>query len=98
MNSLEEATVIAQRIVQIANSENLGDLRSEMIHETTVDDLMTSSTDPFRFMRAVAVVQLLGMALVEILDEAKRGPIAPVRELRRPAAVDERLIARDEEV
>ncbi|WP_295034672.1 hypothetical protein [uncultured Microbacterium sp.] len=98
MNPLEQATEIAQRIIQIANSENLGDLRGEMIHETTVDDLMTDSKDPFRFVRAVAVVQLLGIALVEILDEAKSGPAPIPRILRRPSAVDEGLIARDEEV
>lgn len=73
MNPLEQATETAKRIVQIANSENLGDLRSEMIHQTTVDDLMTSSSDPFRFVRAIAVVQLLGIALVEVMDEVKTG-------------------------
>lgn len=98
MNPLEQATEIAQRIVQIANSQNLGDLRSEMINETTVDDLMTASTDPFRLVRAVAVVQFLGIALVEILDEAKSGPAPIPRSLRRPSAVDEQLIARDEGV
>ncbi|MDR6868158.1 hypothetical protein J2Y69_002769 [Microbacterium resistens] len=95
MNPMEQAAAIAQRIVQIANSENFGDFRSEMIHETTVDDLMTDSTDPFRFVRAVAVVQLLGIALVEILDEAKSAPPPAVRVLRRPAAVDDELRERD---
>ena len=95
MNPLEQATAIAQRIVQIANSDNLGDLRSEMIHETTVDDLMTDSSDPFRFVRAVAVVQLLGIALVEIMDEAKSVPSDVARVLRRPSAVDDELRERD---
>lgn len=71
MNPIEQATTTAQRIVQIANSTELGALRTEMIHETTVDDLITASSDPFRLVRAVATVQLLGTALIEVLDGAK---------------------------
>ena len=95
MNPLEQATAIAQRIVQIANSENLGDLRGEMIHETITEELMTSAKDPFRFVRACAVLQLLGIALVEITDEAKRISSEPPRILRRSTDIDDEFRERD---
>lgn len=70
MSPEEQATVIAQRLVNIAYKAGIGEQREAMIHETIVQELATSSTDPFRLVRALAVLQLLGGALIEIVDKS----------------------------
>lgn len=65
----------AQRLVQIAVSPELGELRDDMLQETIQRDVLDNEHDGRgKLVYAMGVAYLLSIALADLADELRRGP------------------------